>query len=66
LLKEGVTGLESALALQQTPPMSSDDVRKSADWRDGFQSGENIVKNRLTNAKVKGGVEGLRKELDKP
>jgi hypothetical protein len=66
LLKEGVTGLESALAVQETTLMNAEDVKKSADWRDGFNSGENIVKSRLTNAKVRGGLEGVREELDKP
>lgn len=66
LLKEGITGLESALALPEITLMSPESAKRSADWRDGFRSGVDILKRRLADARVKGGSEGIRIELDKP
>lgn len=66
LLTEGIAGLESTLAFAETTLMSPESATRSAEWRDGFRSGVNILKHRLADAKVKGGQEGIRKELDKP
>lgn len=39
---------------------------KSSTWKEGYESGIGIVRNRLTRALNEGGIEEVKKELEKP
>ncbi|HEX8396374.1 MAG TPA: hypothetical protein VF644_02940 [Pyrinomonadaceae bacterium] len=45
---------------------SAVDKSKSSTWKDGYQSGIGIVRNRLNRALNEGGIEEVKKELEKP
>jgi hypothetical protein len=45
---------------------SAVDKSKSSNWKDGYQSGIGIVRNRLNRALNEGGIEEVKKELEKP
>jgi hypothetical protein len=64
LANEGAQGLEEALAGQN--PVRPDAAAKPAEWNDGLTMGVNTVNRRLKAAKAKDGLEGVKRELDKP
>ena len=63
LNNEGVAALEKALA--KTTFIQPESSNESADWRDGFKTGVNIVTRRLVAAKIKDAQNGIKRELDK-
>lgn len=64
LVNEGANGLEQALANPNL--IQPESQPKSVKWTDGFNSGVSTVKSRLSRAKTKGGLDGVKHELDKP
>ena len=63
LANNGMSGLEQALENQN---LIEPENSKSVEWDRGFDAGINIVKQRLKDARTKGGREGIKHELDKP
>lgn len=61
---EGINGLEQALG--NSDLVQPENQPKSAQWKDGFKTGFSIVKSRLSEAKKKGGQDGVKRELEKP
>jgi hypothetical protein len=53
-------------AIIQDDVIQSDNQVSSQDWHEGFQTGVGIVRNRLKEAKRKGGGAEVVKELEKP
>jgi hypothetical protein len=62
---KGVAGLEAAMSDSSFLKPSSE-AGRSTDWQDGFRTGVNTVTQRLISAKTKGGLEGVKSELDRP
>lgn len=62
---KGVAGLEAAMS-DSSFLKPSFEAGRSTDWQDGFRTGLNIATQRLVSAKIKGGLEGVKSELDKP
>jgi hypothetical protein len=61
---KGVAGLE--VAMSDSSFLKPAFEGRSTDWQDGFRTGVNIVTQRLMSAKIKGGLDGVKSELDKP
>jgi hypothetical protein len=62
--REGNDGLEQAI---ENPDLIKPENHPRPDnWALGFQTGVNMVKNRLRAAKTKGGKDEAKRELDKP
>lgn len=61
---EGENGLEQALKSEVL--IQPENQSKSNEWTEGFSTGVNTVKSRLSAAKKKGGHDGARRELEKP
>ncbi|SRR5229473_3943495 len=64
LAQDGVDGL--AKALSSPDLIKSQDLTKSYEWIEGFETGVNTVKSRLAEAKNRGGEDMIRRELAKP
>jgi hypothetical protein len=62
--REGVDGL--AQAIENPNLIEPENHPRPDDWALGFQTGVNMVKNRLRAAKTKGGKDEVKRELDKP
>jgi hypothetical protein len=64
LASEGAIALERVLEGQNS--IQPESQSKSVKWIDGFNSGVSTVKSRLAETKVKGGQDGVKRELEKP
>lgn len=64
LTKQGGAGLDRALSSENSVPHEGEP--KSDEWARGFDMGVGFVKGRVKRAKENGGMEGIRRELDKP
>ncbi len=53
-------------ALENPNLIQLGDPTKSSNWLDGFKTGTSIVKGRLAAARMKGGHDAVRRELEKP
>lgn len=60
-------GLDALIsAITQDNVITPDFPNTSHEWQEGFQTGVGIVRNRLRDAKGKGGLAAVREELEKP
>jgi len=64
LAKDGANGFERAM--ENSNLIQPEEHSNPGDWADGFNTGVNIVKNRLKAAKTKGEQDEIKRELDKP
>lgn len=64
LASEGVDGLDRTLESQNL--LEPESISKSVVWSEGFKWGVSSVRNRLKRSRAKGGLDEVKRELDRP